>query len=286
MSRCGDVLGRLVERFRQGGVEQARLDARLLLAHALNVDAGWVFTHPEHELSAEQEASVERAAVRRLDREPVSRIIGRREFWGLDFQLSPATLDPRPDTETVVEAVLAQFPDRRSPLGILDLGTGTGCILLSLLTEFPQAHGLGIDLNPGAVATATINAVALDLAARCEMRAGNWCDGMADGQRFDVIVSNPPYIEDGVIAGLEPEVARFDPRLALTGGADGLDAYRALALCVGSRLTPGGIAAFEVGAGQAADVSALLRHAGLHVIAVRRDIAGVERCVIAGAVEG
>jgi release factor glutamine methyltransferase len=285
MSRCGEVLTDLIGRFRSAGVAQARLDARLLLAHALDVKAGWIFTHPEHPLTADQEAAIERLAVRRIAREPVSRIVGRREFWGLAFSLSPATLDPRPDSETVVEAILAQRPARDRPLRILDWGTGSGCLLLALLSEYRRAQGVGLDADGDALAMARSNAEALGLAERSRFEAADWHqppipphDG--GGAVFDVIVANPPYIEVGVLSGLAPEVVLFDPILALSGGADGLTAYRALAPLIRAALAVDGIAAVEVGVGQAAAVVRIFADVGLSVVEIRRDLGGIERCVV------
>lgn len=269
----------LSERFAAAGIDSARLDARLLVAEALGVAPMKVATYPEMELTADQSARLEAMARRREAREPISHILGRRGFWTLDLAVTAATLDPRPDTEVLVEAVLDTIPDRRAPLRVLDFGTGSGCILLALLAELPQARGLGIDRSDAALAVARRNAEANGLAGRAEFRLGDWGSGV-DG-RFDVIVSNPPYIPDQDIAGLEPEVARYEPRTALAGGPDGLDCYRALAPDVARLLGDAGVVGVEVGEGQAEAVAALLREAGLAVTAVRRDLAGIERCVIA-----
>jgi release factor glutamine methyltransferase len=216
---------------------------------------------------------------RRLGREPVSRILGRRGFWTLDLALGPATLDPRPDSETVVEAVLAALPEPRAPLRLLDFGTGSGCLLLALLVELPTATGLGIDRSLAALEIARANARAAGLAGRAAFVQADWGGPLAG--RFEVIVTNPPYIPSGDIAGLQPEVADFDPRLALDGGDDGLDCYRALVPDIARLLAPGGVAALEVGRGQAAAVGAMLTAAGLESLGARRDLGGVERCVTA-----
>ena len=223
--------------------------------------------------------SVEALLKRREDGEPFSRLRGKREFWSLDFALSPATLDPRPDSETLIAAALDDIPDRAAPLFIVDYGTGTGCLLLALLSELPQASGLGIDIQPGAVATASANAAALGLADRAEFRLGGW--DAAIERPADVILSNPPYIPSSAIPGLPPDVARFDPLLALDGGSDGLDAYRALGAAIRGLLTPTGRAYIEIGAGQGAQVSRIFAESGLQIADLRADLAGTERCVVA-----
>ena len=215
------------------------------------------------------------------EREPLSRILGRREFWGLEFALSADTLDPRPETETVVEAVLRRVLNRNAPLRFLDLGTGTGCILLALLSEFPAAIGFGVDIALGAVMTALGNAATLGLGERAHFLVGDW--GTAISGRFDVIASNPPYIGGAALADLPPEVALYDPRLALDGGADGLGAYRSLVFDLLRLLRPGGVFACEVGSGQAPAVAAILRARGFEVDGCERDLAGIARCVMARA---
>jgi release factor glutamine methyltransferase len=275
----GQLVRLTTDRLRQAGVERPALDARLLVALGLGVEAGWVFSHPEHEPDPEAIARVEAAVARRERREPVSRITGRREFWGMEFLVTAATLDPRPDTETVVEAVLERVGAGDRKLDILDLGTGTGCILLSLLRELPNAVGVGVDIDAAALAAASENARRLGLSDRSSFRRGDWDAGL--DRVFDVVVANPPYIAEDAIDGLAPEVARFEPRLALAGGADGLACYRAIAPALRRRLVAGGTAALEVGSGQAAAVSSLLTAAAMSVVAVRRDLAGIDRVVIA-----
>jgi release factor glutamine methyltransferase len=271
-------------RLAAAGVPDPRRDARLLVAHALGVAPQSVFTRPEMTLDAEQRAFLDTLVGRRAAREPVSRILGRRGFWTLELALGPDTLDPRPDSETVIEAVLAALPDRTRPLRLLDFGTGSGCLLLALLSELPAAWGLGIDRSEGALAVARANAEAAGLAARAAFVRADWGKALGGGLAgwFDVVVANPPYIPDGDIAGLAPEVAAFDPRLALAGGQDGLDCYRALAPQIARLLVPGGVAALEVGLGQAEAVAALLYGAGLAMTEIRPDLGGIARCVVAG----
>ena len=264
-------------RLRAAGVDTPELDARLLLEHALGLTRDQILTRAHAPVPPDQAAAFTALVERRAAREPVSRIVGSRGFWTLDLGLNADTLDPRPDTETVVEAALDAIPDRSAPLRLLDLGTGTGCILLALLAELPTATGLGVDVSPQAVAAATENAVRNGLAARARFQTGDWAAGLAE--RFDLVVSNPPYIPSADIAALEPEVRVHDPLRALDGGADGLDAYRAIAAQLPALLTPGGSAVLEVGAGQAGDVAALLAAANLAVTGVFRDLGGVERCV-------
>lgn len=278
MTNCGEALRRMTERFRAAGIPSARLDARLLLAHALGVSATTIFSQPERPLTEADGQAVAAVAARRERREPVSHILGRREFWSLTFKVTADTLDPRPDTETVVEAVLDALPDHRAPLRLLDLGTGTGCILLSLLSELPNAHGVGVDASEAALEVARHNARALGMDQRVSLVLGHWgreIDGL-----FNVIVSNPPYIPDQDIDALEAEVAAFEPRGALAGGSDGLDCYRALAPDVGRLLASGGVAALEVGQGQAEAVGLILQDAGLALRGVRPDLAGIGRCVV------
>lgn len=272
------LLEQAAARLRAAGIDSAHLDARLLAGAALGFSREQLLIHAREPAGAEAAARLEALLARRLAREPVSRILGRREFWSLEFALSPETLDPRPDSETVIEAALAVTP-RDRPLAILDLGTGSGCLLLALLSELPLAHGLGIDRSAGAVETATANAERLGLAGRAGFERRDWRDGLAGV--FDLVVANPPYIPEGEIAGLEPEVARFDPLAALAGGLDGLDAYRRLAPLLPDLLSGHGTVIFEVGAGQAPRVAALLEAAGLLVAGTSADLSGIERCVIA-----
>lgn len=255
------------------GVDSPQLDARLLLGHAAGLsreallrDPGLVVDPmPYHALLA-----------RRAAREPVALILGRQEFWSLEFEVSAATLIPRADSEAVIEAALAALPDRGRVRSILDLGTGTGCLLLATLTEFPAAWGVGVDRAAEAVRLAARNAGALGLAARAAFLCGDW-DG-ALSARFDLVLSNPPYIPGGDIAGLMPEVARHEPGGALDGGADGLDAYRSILAALPRLLAPGGVAVLEIGFGQADDVAAL---AG-GPVAFRADLSGIPRAMILG----
>ncbi len=262
-----------------GLVEAPAREAALIL-RAAGLKPTDLIVEPDAPLGAAA-ADAQRYAARRAAGEPLSRIVGRREFWGLAFGLSPETLDPRPETETIVEAALAAFAARRGEaLRIVDFGVGSGALLAALLSELPAARGVGVDLSPGAAAQARANLESLGLAARVEIHVGDWAEGLEGA--FDLIVANPPYIPSGDIAGLAREVRDHDPRLALDGGADGLDAYRALTPEIARLLAPAGRFFCEVGAGQADAVRALAAAAGLVDLAAHRDLAGVERVVSGG----
>jgi len=282
----------LTRAFRDAGITTPALDARLLVIEACGVSQAELIRDPGAPLSDDARARLDQWAGRRLAGAPVSRILGRRGFWGVDLHLSPETLDPRPDTETLVEAVLATLPDRTSVLHILDLGTGTGGILIALLSELPQALGIGTDISHAALVTAHGNAQRAGVGQRARFVQADWLSGIAG--RFDVIVSNPPYIPRAELGGLSREVRAYDPMAALDGGADGLDAYRAIVGGIDLLLKPGGIAAFEVGQGQAEAVGEMMAGSGLRPVlpsgAVSAyDLGGIERAVImkqAKAAEG
>jgi release factor glutamine methyltransferase len=265
-------------RLKAAGIEAPMREARLLLGHAAGLGQSTLIGWPERAIEDEAAGRFQALVERRLAREPVARILGRREFWSLDFAVTAATLDPRPDTETMIEAVLAHLPDRHAPLRIVDFGTGSGCILLALLSELPNAWGLGIDRSAAAAEVAAGNTDALGLAARTRFVVGDWAEAIAG--RFDLAVSNPPYIPTAEIAQLDPEVALYDPPAALDGGADGLAPYRALVPQFARILNPGGLAAFETGAGQTDYVAALCRAGGLQLLEIRADLAGIGRIVI------
>ncbi|WP_020180974.1 peptide chain release factor N(5)-glutamine methyltransferase [Methylopila sp. M107] len=258
------------------GVESPALDARVLASEAFGLSPARLLAGsepaPEHGLT-----TLARLVARRVAGEPVSRILGRREFWGLDFALTPETLTPRPDTETIVETALELLPKEGSPVSILDLGTGSGCILLALLSALPDATGLGVDLSPGAAAAARANAEALGLEGRASFVGGRWAEAI--DRRFDLVVSNPPYIESAIIAGLDPEVRLHDPMLALDGGADGLEAYRTIVADLSRLLAPDGLCVLELGVGQGAAVSEIAGAAGLAIAALRDDLSGNARAL-------
>jgi len=274
----GEALVRAARRLGKAGIERPQAEARILLEAASGRGRGQIIGFPEHPLTPAQSETFEAQVSRRCAREPISRILGSREFWSLRFAVGPATLDPRPDSETLIAAVLARVPDRNAEIRLLDLGTGTGCLLLALLSELPRATGLGIDISPAARDTAAANAAALGLDARAAFRVGDWLRDIS--AQFDVILSNPPYIESAAIEALAPEVAQFDPRGALDGGADGLSAYRALIPQAAKHLKPGGLLALEIGVGQGAAVRALANNAGLNDLGGAEDLAGIERCLL------
>ena len=270
----------LALRFAALGYDDPQREAMLLLTGVCPIRMAELVAAPDAPLG-EAAARLAAAAARRFAGEPLSRILGRREFWSLEFAISPDVLDPRPDTETIVEAALAAFAARRAePLRVLDLGVGSGALLCALLSELSAARGLGVDLSEGAAAAARANVEALGFSDRAEVRVGEWAAGLAGP--FDLVVANPPYVRSGDIAFLEREARVHDPRLALDGGPDGLDAYRALAPEIARLLAPTGRFFLEVGAGQADAVRRLAAAAGLVDLATHRDLAGIERVVSGG----
>jgi release factor glutamine methyltransferase len=271
----------LAERFRNSAIETAELDARLLTGEVLGLDLTGLITAAKRTLTADESDRLESLARRRLAGEPVARLLGHKEFWGLSLRLSPATLVPRADTETVVELALDTLrasgaPDRR--LRVADLGTGSGAILLALLSELPQARGIGTDISAEALQTAETNAARAGLSDRASFISCDYASGLSGA--FDLIVSNPPYIRSAEIAGLAAEVREHDPLAALDGGPDGLDAYRALIPQAACLLAPGAALVVETGLGQSADIEALMKAAGLTCgRPPKADLAGIRRAV-------
>lgn len=266
---------------RDAGIADASLDARLLLAMALGREEAVLPHESLTDWSHTAAAGFSRLLARRCAGEPVSRIRGWREFWSLRFALSADTLDPRPDSETVVEAALAWVGGRReASLRLLDLGTGSGALLLACLSEMPGATGIGVDLSAGALATATANAAQLRLSDRVQFVEGDFADPQAGAGEFDLILCNPPYIPRRAIEHLAPEVAHFDPKRALDGGDDGLDCWRSLLPRLRRGLAPNGRAFVEIGAGQEEAVTSLARQAGLQAAGTRPDLSGTIRCLI------
>ena len=264
------------------GIDNARFEARLLLAHAAGVTIERLVAHGGEAAPSAVAAVLRGLTARRIRHEPMAYVLGEREFWGLPFKVTPAVLVPRPDSETLIEAALALMPGRTEPWRIADLGVGSGCLLLSLLREFPNASGVGLDASAEALAVTRANARSLGVEARLRLVEGDWRQpGWAErlGGPFDLLVSNPPYIETADIDGLMPDVARFEPRLALDGGADGLDAYRAIVGEAPRLVAPGGHLLLEVGAGQAIEIARLLSDFGLHPGAPWKDLGGIERIV-------
>jgi len=276
----GSAVTSMTRAFADAGLDTPALDARRLVLFALALEPVALLREPERTLTPEERHRLASVTARRLMREPVSRIEGRRAFHGLDLEIGPATLDPRPDTETLVEAAIELMRDHPAPR-ILDLGTGSGAILLAVLHQLPNATGVGTDISDGALAIAQRNAIASGLGQRAVFLRATWLEGLAGA--FDLVVSNPPYIARDQIPALDLEVRGFDPVGALDGGPDGLDAYRAIAKDVRGVLNSGGWVAVEVGAGQADDVAGILRSASGASAAgegrIWRDLSGLARCV-------
>ncbi len=271
-------LGRAAALLKAAGVEEPRLEARLLLAGAAGWTAETMLSRRREQIPEEIARRADRMVERRRQRQPASQILGRREFWGLEFAVTREVLDPRPDSETVVAAALARIGDRAAPIRVVDFGTGTGCLLLALLSELPNAQGLGVDVSPASIRIAGANADRLALSDRARFALGDWGEDLSDG--VDVILSNPPYIPRVELAQLQPEVVRWEPRLALDGGEDGLDAYRRLAPDIARLLAPDGFAVVEIGINQAEPVGAICVGSGLVVLGRERDLGGRDRCII------
>lgn len=281
MSQCR-VVATLLEsaaaRLKTAGVAQPRMDARLLLAHAVGNPDERFYGREDAALEAEPCEMFENLVARRLNREPVSRILGTRGFWTLDLEINPASLDPRPDSETLIEAVLEFAGPRDTPIRVLDLGTGTGCLLLSVLSEYPFSSGLGIDQSAGCVELARRNAESNGLGARAGFERGDWANEIHT--IFDVIMCNPPYIPTREVAGLEPEVAVHEPLHALDGGADGLDCYRRLSRVFRDILAENGHIFLEIGHDQRHVVTEIMAGAALRVVETRADLGGRDRCLV------
>jgi release factor glutamine methyltransferase len=251
---------------------------RILLGYVLKKTPEYIFSYPEKEIFKENFDQFITLCCELEKGKPLSRIIGIREFWSLPFQLSEATLDPRPDSETLIEAVLDHRKDKSKDLRILDLGTGTGCLVLSLLHEYKNATGIGIDLNPKAVETAALNATNLNLATRAIFQQGSWFDGV--NEKFDLIISNPPYITPDDYKTLDNTVRNYDPKLALVADNNGLACYEKIISNAKNYLKPDGILVLEIGFGQKDAVSALLSQNGFDHYKSRQDLAGIDRCLI------
>jgi release factor glutamine methyltransferase len=275
---------RIAARLQDAGIERANAEARILLSLALGLDDAALIAASGTAVPAAQEERLEAMIVRRIKGEPIARIAGQKEFWSRSFRLGPETLVPRPETETLVEAALALFPDRDAALNVLDLGTGSGILLAAILLERPNAKGVGLDRSEATLTVARDNLERLGAGARAQWICGDWTaarQGEETGARYDLILSNPPYIPSDEIAALEREVRAFDPRLALDGGPDGLDAYRAIIAELPQLLSDRGAAVLELGIGQEAAVTGIAHGQGLVAAgAARPDLAGIPRALI------
>jgi release factor glutamine methyltransferase len=269
-----EVLAEATARLAEAGVAEPRLDARLLVGAALGLSREAMVAHPDRAVGDDERAAIDALLRRRAAREPVARILGTREFWSLDFTVTPATLEPRPDSETVIEAALGAFPDRDAALTVLDLGTGTGCLLLALLSEFPNANGVGVDVSSDAVDAAAANARRLGFGRRAHFVCDDWAESLTGP--FDCILANPPYIPSSDLAGLAPEIAH-DPHAALDGGPDGMSGIAGVVDAAQRLLHPEGRAFVEIGAGQSEAAQALALRNGLVVANMRADIGGIPR---------
>lgn len=265
------------ETLETAGVDQPVIDARLMLEVAADISRMDIITDPHRELTDQQQATLDSYIARRSRREPVSHIVGRKGFWKIMLSVTPDVLTPRADTETILDVALKAFPEHMH-FNVLDLGVGSGAILLAILSERPNAKGLGVDASMEALAVARENAANLDLDSRAALLRGDWTSGLGDAG-FDLVVSNPPYIRTAEIDTLEPEVAQYEPRLALDGGADGLEAYRVLAPEIMRVLKPGGVFAVEIGYDQSADVQALFQAAGAAEVTTVQDLGQRDRVV-------
>lgn len=270
-----DPVTEATRRLASAGIESARLDARLLWQFAQDVEVSALVARASGRTAKLFETVIER----RIAREPLAYILGHKEFWSLDLAVGPGVLVPRPDSESLIETMLSYFPTKNANLSILDLGTGSGCLLIAALSEYASAKGVGVDASKDALAWAGSNIDAHRLNDRAALLHSGWLEEATPG--FDVILCNPPYIPSDAIDALAPEVRLFEPRQALDGGPDGLDAYRVLASRLSKLLKPEGRAFLEIGAGQAEEVQAILCGQGLAVLSIANDLADVPRCVAA-----
>ncbi len=283
METADQVTRRIYAALAAAGMDTAMLDARLLVTRGAGLSMADLITGGAAPLTTQQIEIIEKMVSRRTAGEPVSRILGEREFWSLSFAVTPDTLDPRPDTETLVEAALKAIRAKtQSPaenVRTLDLGTGSGCILIALLTELPHAIGVAVDINPGALAVARANAVRHGVEDRINFRHGSWFDAIEESESFDLIVSNPPYIPDADIESLSREVRNHDPILALSGGTDGLNAYKIILDGLKKHLVCGGRALFEIGQGQEKDLARLVDNSTIRLCDSYYDLGGILRVV-------
>jgi len=276
MTKLKTILKDSTNQLKKAGIDNADLDAKILIGHILNYDRAQLITKSENEISQKNTDEINALIKRRLSREPVARILGKREFWGLPFKLNKYTLEPRPDSEILVETAikLLKNNDRKH---ILDIGTGTGCLLLSILSEIKDATGIGIDISKNAIKQAKENAENLNLEKRSSFKISNWLENI--NETFDLIISNPPYISKEEITTLQPEVKDFDPITALDGGENGLEPYQYLIPILPNYLNKNGIVIFEVGANQSKEVKDLMKENNFTNIKIKNDLGNIERCV-------
>ncbi|WP_180952705.1 peptide chain release factor N(5)-glutamine methyltransferase [Acetobacter aceti] len=275
-SRAGALIRRAAAYLDERGIEQARREARLLFELAYGREVSWQLTHAD-EIMSETELFADFVR-RRGAGEPMAYLSGRKGFWTLDLEVTPDTLIPRGDTETLVEALLRHRPDHHSVTSVLDLGTGSGCLLLAALSEYPQAFGIGVDRAERTARQARKNAKLNDLSSQADFVVADWSDPL--NTRFDVVLSNPPYIPKNDIPGLMKDVVAYEPGAALDGGDDGLDAYRQIIPRLTELLQPEGLAILEFGIGQEDDVANIARKAGLSVMELCADLAGITRAIV------
>ena len=276
--KVSEVLKIAITKFKAAGIAQPISDARILLGHSLNKPNERFYGKEEEVIQSEHLNDFSAKILRRCKREPVSKILGLKEFWNLELQVSPYVLDPRPDSETLIEAAIKQFPDKNRILNILDLGTGSGCLLLAALQEWPQSYGLGIDIDSRCIEIAKKNARRNDLNNRVRFQTANWASNL--DEKFDIILCNPPYIPTNKIAKLNEEVRLYEPTIALNGGQTGLDCYVELAAQFSNLLSADGLIFLEIGFGQKKQILDIMRSNSLKLIKIEKDLAQIDRCLI------
>ena len=276
--RVNEVLKIAVTKFKAAGVAQPVSDARILLGHSLNKPNERFYGRENDVIQSEHLDDFSKKILRRCKREPVSKIIGVKEFWSLELQVAPYVLDPRPDSETLIEAAVKQFPDKNRILKILDLGTGSGCLLLAAIKEWPHSYGIGIDIDYRCVELAKINARRNRLNNRVKFQTGNWASNL--DEKFDIILCNPPYITANEIATLDEEVRLYEPKRALNGGPTGLDCYAELAPQFSNLLSAEGLIFLEVGFDQKKQILGIMRSNNLELVKIEKDLAQRDRCLI------
>lgn len=279
---AGDRLTEMTLAFKQAGLDTPRLDARILLGHVMDKEATYFITHGDTLLSEAEEKAIKPLIDRRLKKEPISRILGERDFYGLTFALNEGTLDPRPDSETLIETVLQEIPDQTAPLRILDMGTGTGCLLLTLLDLYPNASGIGADISQDAVTAAEENAIRHDLGKRVSFFCGNWEEKdiraqIGDQGPYDLLISNPPYIDADAYEKLDEGVKNYDPKTALLGGEDGLAPYRILLPFFKEHAKSDALIAVEIGFDQRKTVGDIAKNIGFSTTCCAKDLGGNDR---------